>query len=105
MSFFTDSWMMVCGSASHHRLEINPPLFHYTCRDFYFSGILPACLFDRLLLFVHAGFTVVGYALYFYTYSTWKGRSVFVEDLYVMPEFRGKICVQLLSTKPENKVV
>ncbi|XP_037543458.1 diamine acetyltransferase 2b [Nematolebias whitei] len=35
------------------------------------------------------GFTVVGYALYFYTYSTWKGRSVYLEDLYVTPEFRG----------------
>ncbi|KAM4620969.1 diamine acetyltransferase 2b [Polymixia lowei] len=36
------------------------------------------------------GYTVVGYALFFYTYSTWKGRSVYMEDLYVMPEFRGK---------------
>uniref|UniRef100_A0AAZ3P8M1 N-acetyltransferase domain-containing protein n=1 Tax=Oncorhynchus tshawytscha TaxID=74940 RepID=A0AAZ3P8M1_ONCTS len=36
------------------------------------------------------GYTVVGYALYFYTYSTWKGRSVYMEDLYVMPDFRGK---------------
>ncbi|CAK6953703.1 diamine acetyltransferase 2b [Scomber scombrus] len=35
------------------------------------------------------GFTVIGYALYFYTYSTWMGRSVYLEDLYVMPEFRG----------------
>ncbi|XP_034034982.1 diamine acetyltransferase 2-like [Thalassophryne amazonica] len=35
------------------------------------------------------GFTVVGYTIYFYTYSTWKGRSVYLEDLYVMPEFRG----------------
>ncbi|XP_043996571.1 diamine acetyltransferase 2b isoform X2 [Gambusia affinis] len=35
------------------------------------------------------GFTVVGYALYFYTYSTWRGRSLYLEDLYVMPEFRG----------------
>nr|XP_046266713.1 diamine acetyltransferase 2b [Scatophagus argus] len=35
------------------------------------------------------GFTIVGYALYFYTYSTWKGRSVYLEDLYVMPQFRG----------------
>ena len=38
---------------------------------------------------MRTGHTVVGYALYFYTYSTWKGRSVFMEDLYVMPEFRG----------------
>ncbi|XP_053086192.1 spermidine/spermine N(1)-acetyltransferase-like protein 1 isoform X1 [Pangasianodon hypophthalmus] len=36
------------------------------------------------------GHTTVGYALYFYTYSTWKGRSIYMEDLYVMPEFRGK---------------
>ncbi|TKS83876.1 Diamine acetyltransferase 2 [Collichthys lucidus] len=38
---------------------------------------------------VPPGFTLVGYALYFYTYSTWTGRSVYLEDLYVMPEFRG----------------
>ncbi|KAM9847254.1 thialysine N-epsilon-acetyltransferase-like isoform 2-T2 [Aulostomus maculatus] len=45
------------------------------------------------------GFTVVGYALYFYTYSTWKGRSVYLEDLYVMPEFRENgIGKGLLST-------
>ncbi|KAL4659913.1 diamine acetyltransferase 2-like isoform X1 [Arapaima gigas] len=36
------------------------------------------------------GYTLVGYALYSYTYSTWKGRSVYMEDLYVMPEFRGQ---------------
>ncbi len=36
------------------------------------------------------GHTKVGYSLYFYTYSSWKGRAVYMEDLYVMPEFRGK---------------
>ncbi|XP_053297978.1 diamine acetyltransferase 2b isoform X1 [Pleuronectes platessa] len=36
------------------------------------------------------GFTVVGYALYYYTFSTWKGRAMYMEDLYVMEEFRGK---------------
>uniref|UniRef100_A0A8C5EI72 Diamine acetyltransferase 2-like n=2 Tax=Gouania willdenowi TaxID=441366 RepID=A0A8C5EI72_GOUWI len=35
------------------------------------------------------GFIVVGYALYFYTYSTWTGVCVHLEDLYVMPHFRG----------------
>ncbi|XP_061155278.1 thialysine N-epsilon-acetyltransferase-like isoform X1 [Syngnathus typhle] len=34
------------------------------------------------------GFTIIGYALYFYIYCTWKGRSMYLEDLYVMPEFR-----------------
>lgn len=32
----------------------------------------------------------MGYAVYFYTYSTWKGPSLYLEDLYVMPDFRGK---------------
>uniref|UniRef100_A0A670J416 Diamine acetyltransferase 2-like n=1 Tax=Podarcis muralis TaxID=64176 RepID=A0A670J416_PODMU len=36
------------------------------------------------------GHTVVGFGLYFFTYSTWKGRNIYMEDLYVMPEFRGR---------------
>ncbi|XP_059912626.1 diamine acetyltransferase 2b [Gadus macrocephalus] len=36
------------------------------------------------------GYTVVGFVLYYYTYSTWMGPTVFMEDLYVMPEYRGK---------------
>ena len=32
-----------------------------------------------------------GYAIYFFTYSTWVGRhSLFVEDIYVRDQFRGK---------------
>lgn len=27
--------------------------------------------------------SLVGYALYYYTYSTWEGRSVCMEDLFV----------------------
>ena len=33
----------------------------------------------------------VGYALFFYIYSTWEGRSLYLEDLYVNPAFRGKV--------------
>ncbi len=32
-----------------------------------------------------------GFALFFYNYSTWQGRpGLFLEDLFVPPEFRGK---------------
>lgn len=35
--------------------------------------------------------TVVGMALWFLTYSTWEGvHGIWLEDLYVMPEMRGK---------------
>ncbi|XP_045839757.1 thialysine N-epsilon-acetyltransferase isoform X2 [Meles meles] len=32
---------------------------------------------------------VVGYGLYYFIYSTWKGRTVYLEDIYVTPEYRG----------------
>jgi len=32
-----------------------------------------------------------GFALFFYNYSTWRGRpGIYLEDLYVKPEFRGR---------------
>lgn len=34
--------------------------------------------------------TLLGYALYFYTYSTWKGKVLYLEDLYVTPACRGQ---------------
>ncbi|KAJ8965297.1 hypothetical protein NQ314_004226 [Rhamnusium bicolor] len=31
---------------------------------------------------------IVGYALYYSSYSTWVGKSVLLEDLYVQPAYR-----------------
>ncbi len=31
-----------------------------------------------------------GFALYFPYYSTWAGRSLYLEDLFVLPEYRGR---------------
>ncbi|XP_062861887.1 thialysine N-epsilon-acetyltransferase-like [Trichomycterus rosablanca] len=45
------------------------------------------------------GHTKIGYSIYFYSYNSWKGRSVFMEDLYVMPEFRGKGIGKALMSK------
>lgn len=34
---------------------------------------------------------VVGFALYFFTYSTWEGRpSLYIEDIFVRPAYRGR---------------
>ncbi|KAM5307653.1 thialysine N-epsilon-acetyltransferase isoform 2-T3 [Glossophaga mutica] len=35
------------------------------------------------------GSCLVGYGLYYFIYSTWKGRSIYLEDIYVKPEYRG----------------
>lgn len=41
-----------------------------------------------------------GFAVYFYTYSTWRAqRGLFLEDLYITPEKRGKgMGTSMLST-------
>jgi ribosomal protein S18 acetylase RimI-like enzyme len=60
----------------------------------------------RYVFFSDAPF-LVGYTLYFYTYSTWDGRVLYMEDLYVKPEFRGnKIGTQLWKavTKVTNTI-
>ncbi|XP_018307258.1 uncharacterized protein [Mycetomoellerius zeteki] len=33
---------------------------------------------------------IIGYTLSYYTYSTWCGKSMYLEDIYVTPDFRGK---------------
>ena len=39
-------------------------------------------------LVVEEGDQIVGFALYFISYSTWKGRCLYLEDFYVKEEFR-----------------
>lgn len=37
------------------------------------------------------GDSAVGFALFFYNFSTWLGRAgIYLEDLYVKPEYRGR---------------
>lgn len=34
------------------------------------------------------GEEIIGFALYYFGYSTWKGRTLYLEDLYVQEDFR-----------------
>ncbi|XP_060635833.2 thialysine N-epsilon-acetyltransferase-like [Anolis sagrei] len=36
------------------------------------------------------GHTIIGYQFHYLSYCTWDGPVLFGEDLYVMPEYRGK---------------
>jgi ribosomal protein S18 acetylase RimI-like enzyme len=45
-------------------------------------------------------FIPAGFALYFYNYSTWRGHAgIYLEDLYVSPEHRGKGIGKALLTR------
>lgn len=45
--------------------------------------------FYSCLIAEHDGQTA-GYALFFYSYSTWVGPGIYLEDLFVEPELRGR---------------
>lgn len=44
---------------------------------------------------------ITGYVTYFFAYYTWTGKSLYMDDLYVRPEFRGKN----IGTKLINRVI
>ena len=45
----------------------------------------------HVLVAEDAGGAVIGFALYFFSYSTWVGRRcLYLEDLFIQPEHRGK---------------
>ena len=46
---------------------------------------------------------LVGYATYFYAYYTWIGKSMYMDDLYVKPDFRGKGLGQKLINSIKKK--
>ncbi|XP_061558338.1 diamine acetyltransferase 1-like [Phycodurus eques] len=35
------------------------------------------------------GHTVIAFAMYYFTYDPWIGKLLYLEDFFVMPEFRG----------------
>ncbi len=43
--------------------------------------------------------TACGFALFFPIYSTWNGRSLYLEDLFVQPEYRGRGLGKALLTR------
>ena len=52
------------------------------------------------------GGQAAGFALFFYNYSTWLGRAgLYLEDLFVRPEFRRKGVGKALLTYLANKAV
>jgi GNAT superfamily N-acetyltransferase len=44
-------------------------------------------LFKCLVAETSAG--IIGFALYYYRYSTWKGKCLYLEDFYVKEDFRN----------------
>ncbi|XP_064390999.1 thialysine N-epsilon-acetyltransferase-like isoform X2 [Halichondria panicea] len=56
---------------------------------------------------------LVGYALYFFNYSTWEGRVLYLEDLFVRQQYRNiglgtafiRECAKVAKTKDRRRMV
>eukprot|EP00871_Galdieria_phlegrea_P000292 jgi/Galph1/1263/GphlegSOOS_G6111.1 len=52
--------------------DIQPPLFHVVLAEVWEDG----------------NWKGAGFALWFYIFSTWQGKSLHLEDLFVLPQYR-----------------
>jgi GNAT superfamily N-acetyltransferase len=67
------------------------------------ESILRSSLFgdspQARVLLCYCDAQAVGFAVYFYSYSTWLGKKgIYLEDLYVSPAFRGRGAGKALLT-------
>jgi GNAT superfamily N-acetyltransferase len=69
--------------------EREPAAAMATAEDFLRDGFGPAPAFHTLI--AEEDGHAIGFALYFFSYSTWRGRRcLYLEDLFVRPEARGR---------------
>ncbi len=67
--------------------ENEPEAVLITVDDLIRDGFGPVPLFHVFVAEVESN--VVGIALYYYRYSTWKGKTIHLEDLVIKEEMRG----------------
>ena len=82
--------------------EREPDAVHATEADLLRDGFGETKRFDCLIAELHESGTTTpaGFALYFHNYSTWRGHAgIYLEDLYVSPEHRGKGIGKALLTR------
>lgn len=78
-------FQMICELAEHEKMRGAVVATERLLREWVFERELARAVFAEV------GGAPVGFALYFYNYSTFEGRAgVYLEDLYVRPEARGQ---------------
>lgn len=65
-----------------------------TVADYERNGFSDHPLFDTYLAFKDS--ELVGFALWYFRFSTWKGKRLYLEDLYIKDAFRGEGIGKLL---------
>jgi len=68
--------------------ELAPEEVTATLEDYEVNGFSEKPLFEAFLLFEND--QLAGFALWYFRFSTWKGKRLYLEDLFVKSEFRSK---------------
>lgn len=94
----SDVPLILCFIRELAEYEREPDAVHATEADLLRDGFTEPRRFHCLI--AEWDSVPVGFALYFYNYSTWEGRAgIYLEDLYVHPSQRGKGIGKALLTK------
>jgi GNAT superfamily N-acetyltransferase len=81
--------LILCLIRALAEYEREPDAVQTTEADLLRDGFGPQPCFECLIAEDEKS-KATGFALYFYNYSTWRGRQgIHLEDLFVLPEFRG----------------
>lgn len=67
--------------------ELAPEEVTVTEKDYSTNGFSEHPLFECNLAYVEG--KLAGFCLWYFRFSTWKGKRLYVEDLYIEEEFRG----------------
>ena len=87
----TDAYRMIKGLAIHHKMEDQ---FTLTLEKFIDDRDQYGCL-----VAVNSENEILGVASYYLFYSTFVGRSLYLDDLFVDKKYRGKgVGISLLSS-------
>jgi len=68
--------------------EKMPDDVHITEKDLMADGFGEDKFYHALVVQPKPSGHIIGYALFFYTYSTWDGRAAQLEDIYVRDQYR-----------------
>lgn len=68
--------------------EKAPDEVENTIEQMQIEGFGPQSVFEFIV--AEEQDTIIGMALYFYSYSTWKGKCIYLEDLIVTEQERGR---------------
>mgnify|MGYP003292890598 CR=1 FL=1 len=117
LRFNNDKKQICCGCMAQEESVVEDIKTKYKWVDIVFGThnihklpeILEESIFDKKqakVVLLEENGESVGFALYFFNFSTWRGKAgLYLEDLFVRPQYRGKGYGKMLLSYLANQAV